>query len=460
MEPVDVDVAIIGAGTAGLNTWRGATEAGAKAVLIDPGPLGTTCARVGCMPSKLLIAAAEAAHRGAHASVFGVHFPTVEIDGVAVMTRLRKMRDLFVTRTKANIDRIDAKGVILHARAQVVDAHTLELSDGRRVHAKQIVLATGSRPWVPPAYRDLGERMLTNDGIFELERVPESLLVIGAGAIGLELGQSFRRLGARVTILDLGDNIAALDDEVVAGAAREIFKKELDLHLHHELRSIEAVDGGVRARFLDDEGVERDETYQYALVATGRRPALEGLGLDKAGLDPLPPVDPHTRRIGESNFFMAGDADGDRMLLHEAAHEGRIAGRNAIRFPDVEAGRRMTPIALVFTDPEIAVVGMRATELDEDVHIIGELDFRFQSRAKVLARDVGRMRVYADKSDGRLRGATVLGPDAEHLGHLLAWVIQLGLTASQVLELPFYHPVVEEGLQGVLRELAGKVVED
>lgn len=453
METIEVDVAVVGAGTAGLNAWKGASSAGAKTVLIDPGPLGTTCARVGCMPSKLLIAAAEIAHDASRASEFGVRIPTIEVDPVAVMERLRRMRDLFVNKTKKGIEAIQKRGGLLDARARIASAHTLELSDGRRVQAKQIVLATGSRPWIPPAYRDLGDRLLTNDEVFELPRIPESLLVVGAGAIGVELGQAFHRLGARVTVLELGDRIAGIEDEKVAAAARKIFKSEIEMHLHHELHSVKSVGGEVEICFIGDDGVEDEQQFEYVLIATGRRPALSSLGLANAGLDPLPPINPRTMQIGDSHFFVAGDVSGDRMILHEGAHDGRVAGRNAARYPEIEEAPRLTPLAIVFSDPQIATVGMRASEYDESKHIVGELDFRFQSRAKVIARDAGLMRVYADKKDGKLLGATILGPEAEHLGHTLAWAVQQGLDAADVLELPFYHPVLEEGLQGLLRDI-------
>ena len=448
------DVAIIGAGTAGLNAWRAATGAGAHAVLIDPGPLGTTCARVGCMPSKLLIAASELAHSARRASEFGVLAETVHIDPVATLERVRRFRDFFVNKTLGGIQRIDDKGAIIHEKAHITGPHTIQAGD-HEIVAGSIILATGSKPWVPAPYRDLGDRLLTNESIFELPRLPESLLVVGAGAIGLELGQAFHRLGTRVTIVELDDRIGAIEDPEVAQRARELFGEELDMHLHHQLEQVRPTDTGVEIRFIGDDGEPRQAEYQYVLAATGRRPVLEGLGLENACLEPLPAMNPETRQLGTSHFFVAGDASADRMLLHEAAYEGRIAGTNAASFPEVHSEARMTPLALVFSDPEIAVAGKRFPELDLESDLVESMDFESQSRAKVLGRAHGRMRVYADPT-GRLLGATVMGPDAEHLGHQLAWLIQLGLTAQDALKLPFYHPVLEEGLQGVLRSIAEK----
>jgi dihydrolipoamide dehydrogenase len=445
-----VDVAIIGAGSAGLNAWRGATFAGATAMLIDPGPLGTTCARVGCMPSKLVIAASEIAHAIEHGPKFGVHARDVKIDPVATMERVRAMRDGFVTKTKESYRAMDADGLLLRERATFIDAHTVRAGD-QQVVARSFVLATGSRPWAPPPYRELGDLLLTNESIFELPRLPESLLVVGAGPIGLELGQAFHRLGVRVTILDIEGRIAGLVDPDVAASARAIFAEELDIQLNHELDEVGRVDDGVEIAFAADDGSKRRERFQYVLAATGRRPNLEHLGLEEAGLLPLPELDPRTGRLGTSHLFMAGDVTGDRMLLHEAGHEGRIAGANAARFPEVEASTRKVPLALVFSAPQVAMVGARHSELSER-DIVVPVDFVKQPRAKVLGTNKGRGNLYADPN-GKLIGAELLGPDVEHLGHLLAWVTQLGLTAAEVLELPFYHPVIEEALLDSLRKI-------
>lgn len=437
-----VDVAIVGAGSAGLNARRAALGAGAEVAIFDPGPLGTTCARVGCMPSKLLIAAAERAHSAEGAGPFGVH-ADVRVDPVAVMDRVRTMRDLFVSKTVQGIER---GGAPISARARFVGPTTLE-ADGERYEARAIVLATGSRPVIPAPWRVAAEAVLTTDQIFELERLPESLLVVGAGVIGLELGQAMHRLGVRVRVLDIGGTLAGLGDprhvEILAQSLG------MSLNLRHELRSVEPNSAGVRVRFVDEEGLEHDEQWERVLVAAGRAPRLEGLDLAAAGLDPLPAVDPHTGRLGDHAVYLAGDVTGSRMILHEAAHEGSIAGANAARHPDAQSVRRKTPLALVFTDPQVAVVGRLGDA-------VGALDFAFQARAKVLGREAGRLEIYGDL-DGKLTGATVIGPDAEHIGHLIAWAVQGGFSVKQALAMPFYHPVIEEGLQAALRDLQGEL---
>jgi dihydrolipoamide dehydrogenase len=162
-------------------------------------------------------------------------------------------------------------------------------------------------------------------------------------------------------------------------------------------------------------------------------------------------------QCGASAVFVAGDANNDVPLLHEAADEGRIAGDNAARYPLVNRGRRRVPLGIVFTDPQLAVVGSRRAEPAPDSYVVGEVSFEDQGRSRVMLRNKGLLHVYADIANGRLLGAEMIGPDAEHLAHLLAWALQMQLSVSEILEMPFYHPVVEEGLRTALRDAQAKL---
>ena len=214
-----VDVAIIGTGTAGLAAYRAARTSGARAVVIEGGAYGTTCARVGCMPSKLLIAAAEAAHAVERAHGFGVHVDaTARIDGREVMGRLKRERDRFVGFVVAGVDRI-ADADRIRGFATFVDANTLQVGGGPRICARSIVIATGSRPSVPPILQGLGDRLVINDDVFDWDDLPESVAVFGPGVIGLELGQALARLGVRVVVLGRGGRIGPISDPFVQRAA-------------------------------------------------------------------------------------------------------------------------------------------------------------------------------------------------------------------------------------------------
>ncbi|GAB1579420.1 dihydrolipoyl dehydrogenase [Bordetella petrii] len=461
MDTLHTDIAVIGAGTAGLAAYRAARAAGKRAVVIEGGPYGTTCARVGCMPSKLLIAAAEAAHAAAHGAPFGVHVDgKVRIDGRAVMERVRRERDRFVGFVLEGVENIPAEDK-LAGYARFVSDTALRVDDRVEVHAASVVIATGSRPSVPASFAALGDRLVVNDDVFAWQDLPRSVAVFGPGVIGLELGQALARLGVRVRVFGVSGSLGGLADPVVRQRARRIFQDEFYLDPDARVLSTQRVDDEVEVRYVALDNTERTERFDYALVATGRRPNVDRLDLHRTSL-PLdsrgvPEFDRTTMQAGESAIFIAGDANADVPLLHEAADEGRIAGMNAARYPDVRPGQRRAPLGVVFSDPQIALVGASYGRLPSGGFVTGEVDFGDQGRSRVMLKNKGMLHVYADIDSGRFLGAEMVGPSAEHIGHLLAWAAQQQLTVAQMLDMPFYHPVVEEGVRTALRDAAARL---
>ena len=450
-ETLRCDVAVIGAGTAGLAAERAARSNGASTLLIDPNFNGTTCATVGCMPSKLLIAASHAAHAARSSGQFGIEVRDVRIDGKAVMHRVRTERDRFVRLTQESFDEIP-DGVRLRGLAKFMDPRTLSLDDGRMVEAGSIVIATGSSPSVPDAFAKLGNRILTNETIFDLEDLPNSLAVIGSGSIGLELAQAMARLGVEVTLFDNGDRLGGIRCDKVHAALKTAIEDDLRLVLNVKLKP-SAVDAGIRIEWSGDSS--GDATFDYALVATGRPPNLDSLNLAASGIvldeHGVPEHDRDTMRCGDSNIFLAGDAGHDLPVLHEASHDGAIAGRNAVAFPASIKADRFTPFNITFTSPPVARIG----ESEEDGVITGTAEFNDQGRARVEGVNQGVLTLYAAAPDGRLIGADLFTPASEHLAHIIAWAVQHGHTATQLLEMPFYHPTIEEGLKSALRTICG-----
>lgn len=452
MKQLQVDVAIIGAGTAGMTAYRSALQHTRQVVVIEGGVYGTTCARVGCMPSKLLIAAAEAAHTAAHAGAFGVHAGPLRIDGEAVMRRVRSERDRFVRFVTEAVEKWPVEHT-LRGQARFLDAHRLQVGEHTQVQAERIVIATGSHPSVPQQWREaVGDRLLVSDDVFAWQTLPRSVAVLGSGVIALELAQALHRLGVRVRVYGRSDRAGPLTDPALQALAREVFARELDMALGLKVLQLTRKGDAVTVKTEADE-----QSFDWVLAASGRAPNLRGLGLEHTGL-PLdargvPRFDRRTGQIADSHVFIAGDADGERELLHEAADDGRIAGDNAGRFPDVRERPRRTPLAVAFTDPQIMLAGRSHRELCEDKASFetGEVSFDDQGRSRVMLKNQGALRVYAEHGSGKLLGAEMLGPAAEHLGHLLSWSIQRGDTVQQMLDSPFYHPVVEEGLRTALR---------
>ena len=459
--PITVDVAVIGAGTAGLAAYRAAVAAGKRAVIVEGGPYGTTCARVGCMPSKLLIAAAEAAHATERWDAFGLRLEgKVRVDGRAVMERVKRERDRFVGFVLDGVERIPERDRI-RGWAKFVDDRTLEVDGATRIRFSRAVIATGSSPSIAPFLHAAGDRLIVNDDIFEWNDLPRAVAVFGPGVIGLELGQALSRLGVQVIMFGRGGQVGPFSDPALRDYAVKTFGAEWALDVDADIRSIERDGDAVALRYRGPDGAEAVARVDYVIAATGRSPNVRGIGLEHTSVEldrrGIPVFNRRTMQCGASPFFIAGDANDDLPLLHEAADEGRIAGQNAAAFPAVTPGLRRAPLGVVFSDPQLAVVGERHANLAPGTFVTGIVSFEDQGRSRVMLRNKGLLHVYADIASGRLLGAEAMGPDVEHLAHLLAWAIQSGMTVERALEMPFYHPVVEEGLRTALRDAQSRL---
>ncbi len=219
-------------------------------------------------------------------------------------------------------------------------------------------------------------------------------------------------------------------------------------------------------RYRDLQGQPQEILVDYVLAATGRRPNVDRLGLENTGLQldarGVPLADRLTMQTSVPHIFIAGDASNQLPLLHEASDQARIAGANAGSFPEINPGLRRSAISVVFSDPQIAMVGSTFRELSEKFSAcgcfeVGNVSFENQGRSRVMLRNKGILHVYGEQGTGRFLGAEMIGPDAEHIAHLLAWAHQQQMTVDQMLDMPFYHPVIEEGLRTALRDLQAKL---
>jgi dihydrolipoamide dehydrogenase len=449
-----VDVAILGSGTAGLNATGQVGPSGKSFLLINGGEPGTTCARVGCMPSKALIQVAEDYHRRTHLGRYGVDGHTeLSIDIPEAMEHVQDLRDNFVDRVLSNsTDNMGDK--FIQAYAEFIDPHTLQLDNGDRVVAEKIVIATGSRPVIPPAWESFGDKILTTDTFFELEDLPKSVAIIGLGVIGLELGQSLSRLDVQVSGFDMAQTIGGASDPEVSQSAQEIMQREFPIHLG---QAVEISEEGDQLRVTAG---EHSVVVDRVLASLGRTANVEGLALHNAGIElnsrGIPLYNPNTMQCGESHIFIAGDLNGERPILHEAGDEGKIAGYNAAH-SEVTAFARKVPLAINFCDPNICVVGKSYQELDLDNTAIGEVKLAPVGRALIMGQNRGIIRVYADKNSGLLLGAEMITARGENLAHLLNWAISQKLSVGDLIRMPFYHPVIEEALQAALNNLYAQV---
>lgn len=453
---ITTDIAVIGAGTAGLTAFHEISRAGCSVLLIDRGPLGTTCARVGCMPSKAVLHAGEQWATWSRLAPGGVASASQTPD--SLWQHARATRDRLA---QATVERTvtDAGDRLVMGEARFLDAQTLDVG-GQRITASAFVIATGSRPVVPKFLADLGARVVTTDSLFELDQLPRSIGVLGLGAIGLEMGLALARLGVRVVAGDLKSTPAGITDPEVRARALELFSAELTTWLGRPVE-VEAAGDALRMHSGD-----ASATVDLVLAALGRQPNVEQLDLARAGVT----LDRHgqavvdaasLRAAGKAAVFLAGDVSPDRPLMHEAVDEGVIAARGAMHSlgKGIEKAlpARRAAMSIVFSNPDVAAVGLPFDRLDLSRTVIGTAQGSGNGRSVILGAEGNLLRVYVDRQSGRLLGAALVAVKGEHLAHALAWAVQRGDTVETLLAMPYYHPSIEEMLQSALKDAAKQI---
>lgn len=445
------EVAIIGAGTAGLSARAEVARHTDNYVVIDNGVLGTTCARVGCMPSKTLIEAANALSGPAlRQQISGLRDQPVLPDASAIMDHVRRLRDQFAGGVRASMGSWESR--LIRKKAHLTDPHTIDLGD-ETIRARSIIIATGSKPIIPEKWSSYADYLIDTDQFFELPELPPRMAVFGLGMVGVELAQALAKLGVAVVAVTLDKAVGGLTDPEIQEYAFDFFSRKMSLGLG-SAEIIEEVENGLRVGCNDESWI-----VDKVLLSLGRAPVVRELGLENLGVSldarGLPSFDPTTFQIEDLPVYIVGDANGARPLLHEASDEGRIAGYKAVT-ESTECFQRRTFLSIAFSSPHIAVVGRTYKELTEAGidFVIGKAAYEKQGRALMTAQNAGRAHIYGDRRDGTILGAELMAPRGEHLAHLLAWLISLNQRAVDTLSLPFYHPTLEESLRKTFRELA------
>lgn len=340
---------------------------------------------------------------------------------------------------------------LIQGRARFVAKDTIEVN-GQTLQAKAIILATGSEPVIPAPWRAFGARILDSEGVFQLQEMPKSLAVLGLGAIGLELGQALSTLGVAVTGVEMAQHVANLQDPEIRAMALEQFGKQFPLHLGHAASLSEGENGQIRVQ-----AGPLDIQVEKVLVSLGRRPRVADMGLAEVGiaLDArgVPLFDPTTTKVEGAPIFIAGDCTNDRVIFHEAAEEGKMAGFNGLR-EHPQRFQRKTPLGIIFTDPNIATFGMGYEAALAAGAQMASATIHTESRAKVMGVEAAMVRLYADPATGRLLGGALISPRGEHMAHTLVWAVQGGLTVHQMASMPYYHPNLEEALFAVSSALS------
>lgn len=466
------DVVILGAGSAGQSAYSQVIKNTSNVLVINLGAWDTTCARVGCMPSKLLIEASKYAEASHHAAEFGIHNQT-QIDSKAVMQRVQRLREHFTSHVQGEIDAWPAEHK-KQGKAQFIDATTLQVGDDI-IRTKTTIIATGSTPRIADGWQEkLKDKLLTSDTIFNLEQLPKSMIVVGAGAIGIELAQALARLGVEITLINQGNVVGGLTHPELRQLATSLICSKLTQLDHSSVEQVYLEDNQVVVHYhsasdhnMPDHTTSSTSSHQhsghikadYLLVAIGRNSSINDLGLEN--IDPQyqdikkPIHNLTTMQLDELPIFIAGDVLTPHALQHEATNDGRIAGKNAARYPDIKSFKRYAGLSIVFSAPQMAIAGQSYRQLTSSntAFVMADVSYNNQGRATVLDKNHGAIQLYACPESKQLLGAELLVTEAEHLAHLLAWAIQQQLTVPQLLAMPFYHPVLEEGLRTALVRL-------
>jgi dihydrolipoamide dehydrogenase len=448
------DIIIIGAGTAGISAYKEAIKHTQNILIINDGPWDTTCARVGCMPSKVLISTANRAHEINTANAVGLVLNPI-LDTSNVMQHVRKLRDRFTAATLKDVNRWNPAHKI-SGQAQFINAQTIEVN-GQHYQSKSFIIAVGSTPSINEEWKkSIADRLISSDQIFELEKLPQSIAVIGSGVIAIELAQAMHRLGVKTDIFARSRKVGSLSSPQLQHLAQEVLTEELNIHFQVLPEKLERTTEGVRLEYTQN-GQPQHLDVDYVLLATGRRSSLHTLKLaaiDTAfeSLQDLP-VDSKTKQLKDLPIFIIGDAHTTTPLQHEAAVEGRGAVENCLNFPKLKNLKTLTPLGIVFSSPEMASVGKNFKQLSQEnvEFVTGTVDYARQGRAIVLGKNQGAAEIYVDKKTRKILGAELFIHSAEHLAHLLAWVIDENLTLDEALNKPFYHPTLEEGLRTALK---------
>ncbi len=441
-ETIKADILVIGAGSGGLSVAAGASQMGAKVILAEGGKMGGDCLNYGCVPSKSLIAAAHHAHSRKLGAEFGVAPTEATVDFAKVHDHVHNV--IAGIAPHDSVERFEGLGVTVIPRyAKFISRSEVKVGDDTAI-ARRIVIATGSSPSAPPIPGLQTTPYLTNETIFKLREAPSHLLVIGAGPIGVELAQAYRRLGSEVTVLDAFDILGREDRELAAVVIDQLERDGVSLRPNVKIEDVRcSVVDGCEEIAIDLEGGET-LAGSHLLVAAGRKPNLEWLDLDAGEVDHDAKgviVDKGLRSVSNRNVYVIGDAAGGLQFTHVAGYHAGIVIRSALfRLP---ARARTDHIPFVtFTDPEIAQVGLSFEQAREaHGHVVQVLRWPFaeNDRARAERRTEGLIKAIVG-ARGRILGASIVGPQAGELIQPWALAIseklKIGAMAAYVAPYP------------------------
>ena len=409
---------------------------------------------------KTLLYSAEMLHQARHAEKFGLRVGSARPDMRAMHARKKRLiADFASHRVEAlNAGRFD----LVRAQARFFDPHTVELSDGRRLHGRYFLIGTGSKVSVPavPGLREA--RFWTSDEVLELDFVPKSVIVLGGGIVACELTQFLRRIGAKVILIQRSPNILREHSDEASSVIQQAFVDEgIELFAGTQIESIAQDRHGTTVRFVHD-GKKIVRRAAHLFNALGRDPDTAGLGLDNAGVRVRPDgriVINRWQQTSAPHIYAAGDCSGPADVVHIAIQQAELAARHAFRVKGIKPVNYDLLLNVVFTDPQLATVGRRESELDEKgvKYLSASHPFNDHGKSMLMEANYVYAKIIAEPKHGRLLGAEIVGKDAGELIHCFTVALALRATVFDLLHAPWYHPTLAEIVTYPLEELAEKI---
>lgn len=455
------DFVVIGGGSAGYNAAQTAVGLGRRVAVIDGArELGGLCILRGCMPSKTLLYMAEVLHLAKQGRTFGLKIPSAAADPKAMHARKKRIIADFAGHRDRGLRH--GKFDLVRSQAEFIDAHTVQLADGRRIRGKHFLISTGSRVSVPavPGLTDV--KFWTSDEVLDLDFIPPSVIVLGGGIVACELAQLLQRVGSKVTLIQRSPNILRDHSDDASDVVQRAFADEgMNLFIGTKILGIAKDGRGVRVKF-QHQGKIVTRRAAHLFNALGREPNTGALGLDAAGVK--------TRENGQviinrwqqtsvPHIYAAGDCSGPVEIVHVAIQQGILAARHAAGVKKIKPVDYDLALNVVFTDPQLATIGLRESELEERgvKYLSASYPFNDHGKSILMEANYGYVKVIADPKTGRILGAEIVGKDGGELIHCFSGPIAMRATVFDLLRAPWYHPTLAEIVTYPLEEIAEKI---
>jgi pyruvate/2-oxoglutarate dehydrogenase complex dihydrolipoamide dehydrogenase (E3) component len=452
---------VIGGGSAGFNAARVAASLGGRVAIVDGAKaLGGLCILRGCMPSKTLLYSAEVLHLAQQSRAFGLSIPRAGADMKAIQARKRRIIGDFAAHRVKQLtsERYD----LYRSRAWFVDAHTLELADGARLHGRCFLIATGSKVSVPPVPGLKEVPFWTSDDVLELDFIPESVLVLGGGIVACELSQFLHRIGSRVVLVQRSPHILRDHSPEAGNVLQQAFRDEgIELFAGTRIRRISHERHGFTVVFAHG-GKVVTRRARHLFNALGREPNTAGLALAAAGVktggDGRVIVN-RWQQTSQQHIYAAGDVCGPHDIVHLAVAQGELAARHAFGVKGIKPVDYSLLLNVVFTEPQLATIGLRESDLQAKGRRYLSASYPFNDHGKsiLMEANYGYVKVMAEPKRGRILGAEIVGKDAGELIHCFGGPLAMRATVFDLLRAPWYHPTLAEIITYPLEEIAAQV---